>query len=244
MARYMGGPRCSREKFRRRPTMLPPRVSRQISEEEDEDDEGWDEVRDEIPDSDDFDRSSQVSPLSIRSVPSLADNRRFKADYGGLLGQDRPTVLEGKNGNGVGYDDQGGYDSDSEPTSLGSGFAYPFPGLQGRELTENEASDDEPPFKRARSMSIPIYHPSPFSTGMLTFQPPPLPISYGWMVRGTAEHIQDLHLSGIPVCSKEVRSKTKIDVLGEYTWIEETPSQKETYERFPAIYVPGMSFSL
>ena len=49
--------------------------------------------------------------------------------------------------------------------------------------------------------------------------------------KGTAEHIEDLHLSGIPFCNKEVHSKTKIEVLGEYTWIEVTPSQEESYER-------------
>ncbi|KAG8161102.1 hypothetical protein KVR01_009366 [Diaporthe batatas] len=216
MARYMGGPRCRRDKFRRRATMLPPGTFRQTKQYE-EDDEGWEQSEDEVPDSDDIGSSSQ----------------------------EQPTVFKGKNGHGAAFDDEDGSDgdndsdSDSESSSLGSGFEYPFPGLHGREQTNNAVSDNEPRLKRARSMSIPIYPPNPFSTGMLTYQPPPLPISYGWMVRGTVEHIEDLHLSGIPVCSKAVRSKTQIQVLGEYTWIETTPSQEKTFERFPAIYVPG-----
>ncbi|POS72871.1 hypothetical protein DHEL01_v208735 [Diaporthe helianthi] len=241
MARYMGGPRCHLQTFRRRMTMLPPRQSVDTNMNQDDEDEGLEQtVVDEVPDSDDLSGSSQVSSPSVPSALSLADNRWFKVDDGDLLGQDQPTVLEGENGNSVAYnDEEDGCDSDSEPTTSGSGFDYPFPGLHGRTHTEHDVGYNEPRPKRQRSLSIPIYYKSPFSTGMLTLKPPPLPIAYGWMVRGTAEHVEDLHLTGVPFCSSKVHSKTKIEVLGEYTWIEVTPSQEETYERFPAIYVPG-----
>lgn len=73
-------------------------------------------------------------------------------------------------------------------------------------------------------------------------EPLPLPIAYGWMVKGTKEHVEDLHLSGIMFCDREVDSKRTIKVLCEYTWIQPTPSQDKTGEIFPAIYVPGKQY--
>ncbi|ROW09273.1 hypothetical protein VPNG_05794 [Cytospora leucostoma] len=70
-------------------------------------------------------------------------------------------------------------------------------------------------------------------------EPLPLPMSYGWMVKGTNEHVEDLHLPGIPKCDSEIQSKSKVEVICEYTWIQATPSQEETGTSFPAIYVPG-----
>jgi hypothetical protein len=161
----------------------------------------------------------------------------LKVGQDDFLRQGQPDSLEGENEDGIAYHDEDGYDS--EPATSASGFALPFPGLKVDVNTGNALSNNEPRPKRQRSLSIPIHYHSRFTTGMPIFEPQPLPIAYGWTVRGTAEHIEDLHLSGIPFCNKEVHSKTKIEVLGEYTWIEVTPSQEESYERFPAIYVPG-----
>lgn len=144
-------------------------------------------------------------------------------------------ILEGENGNGIAYHDYHNSDSFSSAVS----YAPVYPVREDDGITKNGLGDNGPPPKRQRSLSIPIHYKSRFNTGMPIFEPQPLPIAYGWMVKGTAEHIEDLHLSGIPVCTREVHSKTKIEMLGEYTWIEVTPSQEETYERFPAIYVPG-----
>lgn len=144
-------------------------------------------------------------------------------------------TLEGENGNGIAYHDD--YNSDSIISSVS--YAPIYPVHEPGRITEDALSGKEPPPKRQRSLSIPIHYKSRFTTGMPIFEPQPLPIAYGWMVKGTAEHIEDLHLSGIPFCHREVHSKMKIEVLGEYTWIEVTPSQQESYERFPAIYVPG-----
>lgn len=144
-------------------------------------------------------------------------------------------TLEGENGNGIAY--HGDYNSDSIISSVS--YAPIYPVHEPGRITEDALSGKEPPPKRQRSLSIPIHYKSRFITGMPIFEPQPLPIAYGWMVKGTAEHIEDLHLSGIPFCHREVHSKMKIEVLGEYTWIEVTPSQQESYERFPAIYVPG-----
>lgn len=149
--------------------------------------------------------------------------------------EDDEEIVEGKDGNGIGYHDD--YDSDSIMSSVRYAPVYPVYRSDG--ITEGTVGEKEPTPKRQRSLSIPIHYKSRFTTGMPIFEPQPLPIAYGWMVKGTAEHIEDLHLSGIPFCNREVHSKMKIEVLGEYTWIEVTPSQQESYERFPAIYVPG-----
>lgn len=144
-------------------------------------------------------------------------------------------ILEGQNELGIAYHDH--YDSNSFTSGVSYTPVYRVHEDNG--IIEDGLGEKEPPPKRQRSLSIPIDYKPRFTTGMPIFEPQPLPIAYGWMVKGTAEHIEDLHLSGIPVCAKEVHSKTKIEVLGEYTWIEVTPSQQESYERFPAIYVPG-----
>lgn len=70
-------------------------------------------------------------------------------------------------------------------------------------------------------------------------EPLSLPISYGWMVKGTNEHVEDLYLPGILKCDSEIYSKGKVEVLCEYTWIQATPSQERAGTAFPAIYVPG-----
>lgn len=143
-------------------------------------------------------------------------------------------IVEDQHGNGIAYHDD--YDSDSIMSSVSYAPVYP---VRVPHPMEDADGEREPPPKKQRSLSIPIHYKSRFTTGMPIFEPQPLPIAYGWMVKGTAEHIEDLHLSGIPFCNREVHSKMKIEVLGEYTWIEVTPSQQESYERFPAIYVPG-----
>lgn len=145
--------------------------------------------------------------------------------------------MEGEDGEGVPYRD----DYDSESLTTAASIVPAWPGREGGVLTESAYGDKVPRPKRQRSLSIPIYYNSRFSTGLPVYEPEPLSIAFGWMAKGTAEHIEDLHLSGIPPCNREIHSKTKIQVLGEYTWIEVTPSQQESYERFPAIYVPGSS---
>ncbi|KAL2273759.1 hypothetical protein FJTKL_04082 [Diaporthe vaccinii] len=149
--------------------------------------------------------------------------------------EDDEEIVEGEDGNGIAYHDN--YDSDSIISSVSYAHVYPVHKSDG--IAEDALHKKEPTPKRQRSLSIPIHYKSRFTTGMPIFEPQPLPIAYGWMVKGTAEHIEDLHLSGIPFCNSEVHSKMKIEVLGEYTWIEVTPSQQQSYERFPAIYVPG-----
>ena len=144
--------------------------------------------------------------------------------------------LIGENGDGIMSDDE--YDSNSIAPAMSFAPVYPFRD-DDDVIAENGFGEKEPRPRRQRSLSIPIHYTPRITTGQPIFEPQPLPIAYGWMVKGTAEHIEDLHLSGIPFCNKEVHSKTKIEVLGEYTWIEVTPSQLESYERFPAIYVPG-----
>ncbi|KAK7740896.1 hypothetical protein SLS53_004959 [Cytospora paraplurivora] len=47
-------------------------------------------------------------------------------------------------------------------------------------------------------------------------EPLPLPISYGWMVKGTNEHIEDLHLPGILKCDSEIHSKGQVEVISIY----------------------------
>lgn len=144
--------------------------------------------------------------------------------------------LAGEIEDGFVSDDE--YDSDSITPVANSASVYPAR-VDYTPVPENGFDGKQPRPKRQRSLSIPIHYTSQFTTGQPIFEPQPLPIAYGWMVKGTAEHIEDLHLSGIPFCNKEVHSKTKIEVLGEYTWIDVTPSQLQSYERFPAIYVPG-----
>lgn len=146
------------------------------------------------------------------------------------------AIQEGQDQNGLHCHDEHSSDSLTSAVSYVPLYAAV---RKDNGIKENELDEKEPPPKRQRSLSIPIHYKSRFTTGQPIFEPQPLPIAYGWMVRGTAEHIEDLHLSGIPVCTREIHSKMKIEVLGEYTWIEITPSQEESYERFPAIYVPG-----
>lgn len=150
--------------------------------------------------------------------------------------------MEG-NGEIQGGQDQNGFclhdEHSSESFTSALSYVPVHPVRKDDGIKENGLDANEPPPKRQRSLSIPIHYKSRFTTGQPIFEPQPLPIAYGWMVKGTAEHIEDLHLSGIPVCTREVHSKMKIEVLVEYTWIEVTPSQEESYERFPAIYVPG-----
>lgn len=239
MARYMGGPRGPRAR------VGPRSVHRRAFNDDDTDDSNEDRGRlapeqtrdDEIPDSDDFGSNSQVSCLPFPNALPLADKLYWKDDQGAFLRQGRPEILEGENGDGITSCDDDDYDSDTNNSP--PGFVFTYPALQGNVTAQNALGNNEPRPKRQRSLSIPIHYKSRFTTGMPIFEPQPLPIAYGWMVRGTAQHVEDLHLSGIPVCNKEVHSKSKIEVLGEYTWIEVTPSQQESYERFPSIYVPG-----
>lgn len=86
---------------------------------------------------------------------------------------------------------------------------------------------------------IDIEYTDPESLGKVISEPLSLPISYGWMVKGTKEHLEDIQLSGILFCDRSVHSKSTIEVLCEYTWIQATPSQEKTGDKFPAIYVPG-----
>lgn len=68
-----------------------------------------------------------------------------------------------------------------------------------------------------------------------------------WLFKGLREHVEDLRFSDVVIDSdKVVTARKKIDVLGEYTFIETTPTQRQTAEMFPAVYVPGefTSFAL
>lgn len=93
--------------------------------------------------------------------------------------------------------------------------------------------------QRKPSPGINIEYTSRKGSGRFILEPPPLPIAYGWMVKGTKKHVEDLHLTGIPFCNREVRTDSKVDILGEYTWIQATPSQEKKGSSCPAIYVPG-----
>lgn len=93
--------------------------------------------------------------------------------------------------------------------------------------------------QRKPTPGIDIEYTNPKGSGSFIFEPLPLPILYGWMVKGTKEHVEDIHLSGVLFCDNEVHSKRAIEVLCEYTWICPTPSQDKTTETCPAIYVPG-----
>ncbi|ROW01989.1 hypothetical protein VMCG_05502 [Cytospora schulzeri] len=131
-----------------------------------------------------------------------------------------------------------------------------FPGLPIPSRNINDGEDDENLSvstdgdlstrsrrlrRRQRNLApaMDIENTNPKSSGDFIFEPLPLPISYGWMVKGTKEHVEDLHLSGFMFCDREVHSKKTIEVLCEYTWIQATPSQERTGDMFPAIYVPG-----
>lgn len=247
MARYMGGPRDRHGRHDPAPLIVSPIPSDHEGEsDEDQTNTNFNQTKDEIPDSDDFGNSSQVCflPMINTCFPGLTT--RSKDDQGERLHQghleldfgmnDGQEILNFEDEDGITYDD---YNSGSITSAVS--YAPVGPVRVGDGIKQDGLDEKEPPPKRQRSLSIPIHYKSRFTTGLPIFEPQPLPIAYGWMVKGTAEHIEDLHLSGIPFCNKEVHSKTKIEVLGEYTWIEVTPSQEESYERFPAIYVPGRS---
>ncbi|KUI54677.1 hypothetical protein VP1G_02095 [Cytospora mali] len=93
--------------------------------------------------------------------------------------------------------------------------------------------------QRKLTPGIDIDYTNPHSSDNFLYVVPPLSISYGWMVKGTKEHVEDIYISGSLFSDKEVRSKRKIEVLCEYTWIQTTPSQEKRGDIFPAIYVPG-----
>ena len=93
--------------------------------------------------------------------------------------------------------------------------------------------------QRTPTPGIDIEYNNPNSSGKFIFEPPPLSISYGWMAKGTNEHVEDLHLSGVLFCDEEVQSEKEIEVLCEYTWIEATPGRAEAGNTLSTIYVPG-----
>lgn len=65
-------------------------------------------------------------------------------------------------------------------------------------------------------------------------------VTDSWLFKGIKEHTDDLHFSDVVIDSdKAVTARSKVDVLGEYTFIETTPTQRKTAEMFPAVYVPG-----
>ncbi|KAJ0114996.1 geranylgeranyl pyrophosphate synthetase [Diaporthe amygdali] len=222
MARYRGGPRGQ-------PLPAPWIESSSSSDRETTDDyEDQQEMntlqtRTVIPDSDD----PGSNPSDDQG--DLADQSESQSDS---EIDDDEEMLEDEEGDVMTPGDD--YDMDeSIEVGIYGGFS---PRVHGGDTIENDR--EERP-KRQRSLSIPIHYESLFTTGKPIFEPEPLSIAYGWMAKGTSEHIEDLHLSGIPFCHREVRSKIRIEMLGEYTWIEVTPSQEETYEKYPAIYVPG-----
>lgn len=62
------------------------------------------------------------------------------------------------------------------------------------------------------------------------------------LFKGIKEHLGDLRLADVVVKEdggKAIMARSKVNVVGEYTFIEETPSQERKNSMFPAVYVPG-----
>ncbi|KAI3392717.1 hypothetical protein diail_5274 [Diaporthe ilicicola] len=182
-----------------------------------------------IPDSDDLASASQGDQ------GNLANQRQVDSD---LQMEDGRDEVGGGSGQGTGMATDSVYDGD-ESNPIASIEGSSALAQSGAEIKEESSAPGMRPSKRPRAVSIGIHYHPRSGTGRPILQPLPLPIAYGWMARGAEEHLEDLHLSGIPFCDNKVKSKRTIEVLGDYTWIKVTPSQEESYEKYPAVYVPG-----
>ncbi|KAL1871095.1 hypothetical protein Daus18300_004840 [Diaporthe australafricana] len=250
MARYMGGPRG---RSRPRSSIAPPTSSDYDTSGSDDDQQEAIAAQEEtvIPDSDDPASSSQVCLLSASSLLSLTDDRFWKDGQSDVAPQhpedqfdsdsameDDAEELEGESAQDIPNDSN--YEGSNESNAIAATTDQSARDNDEDAVNEEESQSPVVRPKRQRSLSIEIHYRSRFSPNRPVYQPQPLPIAYGWMAKGVQDHVEDLHLHGIPVCHS-VESKKKIQVLGEYTWIKFTPSQDRTYEKYPAVYVPGNS---
>lgn len=249
MARYMGGPRG-----RSKPTSSIASPTSNDYESSGSDDDQQEAIANQeetvIPDSNDPASSSQVCLLSASYLLSLTDDRFCKDDQSDVAQQhpesqldsdsameEDEQELEGEYGQDIPSDSN--YEGSDESNPIATATENTAPDHDTDVINEVESQSSVARPKRQRSLSIPIHYTSRFTTGQPIYQPLPLSMAYGWMAKGVKDHVEDLHLSGIPVCDKKVESKKKIEVLGQYTWIKFTPSQDRTYEKYPAVYVPG-----
>lgn len=66
-------------------------------------------------------------------------------------------------------------------------------------------------------------------------------LAHSCLFKSLKSHIANLPLSNIVASAEAIASRSRTEVLCEYTWIGVTPSQEKTGQKFPAVYVPGMS---
>lgn len=98
-----------------------------------------------------------------------------------------------------------------------------------------------PPLRACRSSSptsIVLEVPDAYKVRRLQ-EPSHLSITDSWMFKGVKAHVGDLHLCDIVSIDEKVVSRSRIEVMCEYTWIDTTPSQERLGKTFPAVYVPG-----
>lgn len=127
-------------------------------------------------------------------------------------------------------------DLDSQPSEP----EVVFPNLRRSSLIgcDKPNAEHEPTRKDRESSPIPLDLPSSYKKPRT--QENHLYVTDSWLFKGIKEHIDDLHFSDVVLKNDNVvTARRKVDVLGEYTFIETTPSQEKETKVFPAIYVPG-----
>ncbi|KUI70118.1 hypothetical protein VM1G_06283 [Cytospora mali] len=248
MARYMGGPRGCRE---------PSPLSRAPSSPKDKEVVVSSNDGDNTHNSDDEDNSDPLTNVKVRESIEF-DNDDNGQYIGDVSSEDHSNVSEVEESENEEMDVDGNTPTRRRPGQheqmrRNQNQVLLFPRLPISSHKINNVEDEDSSsisieykqgnrlqrHQRKLTPGIDIDYTNPNSSGSFFYVAPPLSISYGWMVKGTKEHIEDIYISGSLFSDKEVRSKRKIEVLCEYTWIQTTPSQEKRGDIFPAIYVPG-----